>query len=145
MVKSFFRFHALIFLLHLFCASWGNAGIVVISHASFKIPSDRLDKAVLARLYTGRLVLLDGIPVQPINLEPGNSNRLYFIKNILQQTDDEYIAYWLVRKAIGKGMPPLEVNGQEEMINIIRATPNSIGYVDEKQGVLGVRILLTIP
>ncbi len=121
-----------------------RAAITVIGHESMKT-AEKIDKSSAARIYTGRTVQIDGEAVQPVNLQAGNTDRQTFIQAILQQNDDEYIAYWLVRKSIGKGTPPPELGSPQDMIGYVRSHPGAIGYVNEKDLQPGVRVLITIP
>lgn len=120
------------------------AGVVVIGHESLTSLGN-LDKNILGRIYTGRTVQVAGQAVQPVNLAAGDAIRVAFIRETLRQSDDDYVAYWIVRRAIGKGAPPQEVNGSREMIELIRSTPGAIGYLDTSQILSGVKVLLTLP
>jgi len=121
-----------------------SAGVVVIGHESLTSLGS-LDKNILGRIYTGRTVQVAGKAVQPVNLATGDAIRVVFIRETLRQSDDDYVAYWIVRRAIGKGAPPPEVNNIREMVEFIRSTPGAIGYLDASQIVPGVKVLLTLP
>lgn len=120
------------------------AGVVVIGHESLTNLAP-LDKNILGRIYTGRTVQVAGQAVQPVNLAPGDATRVAFIRETLRQSDDDYVAYWIVRRAIGKGAPPPEVSNSLEMVEFIRSTPGAIGYLDVSQIVPGVKVLLNLP
>jgi hypothetical protein len=124
-------------------SSWSYAGVVVIGHDLMK--EKVMDKTVLSRIYTGRVVQFAGEPVLPVNLKPGNSIRAYFMQTVLQQSDDDYVAYWIVRRAIGKGVSPLELDSPQEVIKHVRSHPGAIGYVDETLVVPGVKVILSLP
>lgn len=104
-----------------------------------------IDKNTAARIYAGRTVQIEGEAVQPVNLHAGNGDRQAFINAILQQNDDEYIAYWLVRKSIGKGILAPEPGGPQGTISYVRSHPGAIGSINEKDFQPGVRFQLTIP
>lgn len=128
-------------LLHAGMASLSYADVAVIGHESL----GPMDATVIGRIYTGRTVQVDGISVQPVNLKAGNPTRTAFLRMVLQQSDDDYVAYWIVRRAIGKGTPPLELTTAQVVMHYVRSTPGSIGYVDQSQLVPGVKVLLTLP
>ncbi|MDY0389751.1 hypothetical protein [Desulfobulbus oligotrophicus] len=121
-----------------------QAEVVVVCNASLSV-ADRLNPAILARIYTGRTIQIDGISVLPVNLAPGTPERSLFLQHIMGQNDDEYIGYWLVRKSIGRGTPPQEFKNAAELQNYIRSTPGSIGYIDKQHLESGVRSLFRIP
>lgn len=103
-----------------------DEGIAVIANA----PLRGVDADVVRRIWTGRTIELDGQPVRPVNLPPGHPLRRRFAISLLQQTDEEYVAYWTVRRYIGKGAPPREFATAAEVIEHVRRTPGALGYVD---------------
>lgn len=135
-----------ILLYTLFTGGWSgaDAGLVVIGNASLGT-IEQLDKSILGRIYTGRTVQVDNTPVQPVNMKSGDDSRTIFLRETLKQKDSEYVAYWIVRRAIGKGAPPVEMQSAQEMIEHIRSTPGAIGYIDESQLLPGIKVLLTFP
>jgi ABC-type phosphate transport system substrate-binding protein len=98
---------------------------VVIAHSAV----GPLDASTLQRLYTGRAIEVDGQPVTVINAPPGSALRVRFLQQVLGQDDARYIAYWIVRRHVGKGAPPLELKTATEVIDFVRQTPGAIGYI----------------
>lgn len=88
--------------------STADAGLVVIGDESFS-NIEQLDKDILARSYTGRTVEIDKTPVQPVNMQNGDDLHATFLRKTLKQSHSEYVTYWIVRRAIGKGAPPAEM------------------------------------
>lgn len=119
----------------------GYAGVVVIGHETLKT----MDGKLLRRIYTGRVVLVKGKSIRPVNLTTGNGSRDIFLRNIIKQSDDDYVAYWIVRRAIGKGTPPLELERDQEVLDYVRSTPGAIGYIDKAHSTPDVNILLSLP
>lgn len=99
--------------------------IVVIGHPGLP----RIDVATVQRLYTGRTVELGGIPVSVVNLPRGSKARERFMADLMGQDDDRYVAYWTVRKHIGKGTPPRELGSVAEVADHVASHPGGIGYV----------------
>lgn len=102
-----------------------SAAPVLIGHPS--VPS--IDKTVALRLYTGRAIEIRGMAVVVVNLERGNQLRERFMSDVLGQDDNKYIAYWTVRKHIGKGAPPHELASAAAVIEFVSRTPGAIGYI----------------
>jgi len=100
--------------------------LVVVAHAD----TPALNEDMLQRIYLGKVVEIDGRPVIPVNLARGSALRRDFMGQVLAQDDDKFIAYWTVRRYIGKGSPPREFASVEEQMEFIRATPGAVGYVD---------------
>ena len=88
-----------------------------------------LSPEILQKVYLGKIVEVDGRAVIPVNLEKGSVVRKEFMEQVLAQDDDKFIAYWTVRRYIGKGSPPREFSSIEQQLDFIRSTPGAVGYV----------------
>jgi ABC-type phosphate transport system substrate-binding protein len=115
-----------------------DEGLVVIGN----LPLRSLDAEALKRIFTGRTIEIDGQPLRPLNLSPGNPVRRRFLSVVLQQNDDDYVAYWTVRRYIGQGVPPREMSSAAEVIEQVRRTPGTVGYIDASELTPDVRVLL---
>lgn len=102
-----------------------DVAFVVIAHAGVA----RVDAATLQRLYTGRAIEADGTPVTVVNLAPGVQPRERFLGQVVRLDNDRYVAYWTVRRHVGKGVPPREFRSAAELIDYVQNTPGAIGYV----------------
>ena len=110
---------------------------VIIAHPGVA----KADSATLAKLYTGRAIELGGQPVQVANLAPGSPVRQRFLGLVLQQDEERYRGYWMVRRHVGKGVPPREMGSAAEMIDWVQSTPGAIGYVDVSDLKPGLNVL----
>ncbi len=99
--------------------------VVVIGHPAIA----KTDKATLQRIYTGRAVSIGAQVVAPVNLPPGNPARDEFLLCCMEQSEEQYTGYWLVRRYVGKGAPPLELANIDDVVKFVQATPGAIGYV----------------
>jgi ABC-type phosphate transport system substrate-binding protein len=99
--------------------------VVVIGHAG--VP--KVDAALLQRLYTGRAIEVANSVVTVVNLGPGHPTRERFLAQVLALDNERYVAYWTVRRHIGKGIPPRELRSAAEVIEFVQSTPGAIGYV----------------
>ena len=102
-----------------------DGGFAVIAHAGV----GKVDAGLLQRLYTGRAIEVGGAAATVLNLAPGVAPRDRFLSQVLNLDDDRYIAYWTVRRHVGKGVPPREFRSAAELIDFVLATPGAIGYV----------------
>jgi ABC-type phosphate transport system substrate-binding protein len=114
------------------------AGVVVVGHPALR----KLDLQTVQRIYTGKVVEVDGVPVQPINAPPGQVLRQRFLSDYLQQNEGSYVAYWTVRRYVGKGAPPRELTPVAEVLSQVANTPGAIAYVDEADVTSAVSVLL---
>ncbi|HUN90474.1 MAG TPA: hypothetical protein VMU33_00340 [Burkholderiaceae bacterium] len=102
-----------------------DGGIAVIAHPGMS----PLDAAVLQRLYTGRAIEVAGVPATVVNLPASSGVREHFFAQVLATDNDKYVAYWTVRRHIGKGVPPRELDTVTQVIDFVQATPGAIGYI----------------
>ena len=114
------------------------SNVVVIGHPSLA----RVDSTTVQKIFTGRISELDGLPVTAINSSAGSSIRARFLHIFLSQDEDKYIAYWTVRRYIGKGVPPREFATSADIISFVQNTPGAIGYIDEADLKPGLNVLL---
>ena len=106
MAAPHYRIILLTLLLALSTAETSAAdGVIVIGHPTIK----RLDSQTVARIYTGRVIEVDGVSVIAVNALAGSAVRDRFLQLFLNQDEDKYTAYWTVRRYIGKGASPREL------------------------------------
>ncbi len=113
-------------------------GVVVIGNANLR----RLDAPTVAKIYTGKVIEVDGISVTAVNANSGSAVRNRFLQLYLNQDEDKYTAYWTVRRYIGKGASPRELPRSNDVINFVNSTPGAIGYIDEADVQPGMNVLL---
>ena len=118
-------------------ASVAQAAVVVVGHPGMR----KLDVATVERIYSGKVVELDGQPVVPVNLPPQHPLRQRFLKDFMQRDEPSYLAYWTVRRYVGKGAPPKEVNTASEVLTHVMQNPGAIGYLDEADVPSGVNVV----
>ncbi|HEY0664540.1 MAG TPA: hypothetical protein VGD24_00550 [Gallionella sp.] len=114
-------------LLLLLAFGHAQAAVVVIGHRDL----GKVDTHTMQKIYTGKVIEVGGIKVTPVNITP-SALRDRFLNAFLNQDDEKYTAYWTVRRYIGKGIPPRELDNPKAVIEFVRATPGAIGYIDEK-------------
>lgn len=124
-------------LLGLAAPAHADDGLVVVAHTALR----SLDAEALKRVYAGRVIELDGPALRPVNLPSGHPARRRFLAGVMQQDDEESVAYWTLRRYAGKGAPPRELATPAEVVNDVRSTPGAIGYLepaDVKPGLTAV-------
>ena len=90
-----------------------------------------MSEKILQKIYLGKVVEVDGHRITPVNLAKGNALRKKFMEQVLAQDDEKFIAYWTVRRYIGKGSPPREFGSVEKQLEFLRNTPGAVGYLDD--------------
>ena len=123
-------------------AALQSTGVLVVAHPD----TPMLDEQTLQKIYLGKIVEIDGRPIIPVNLIRGSTMRKTFMEKILAQDDEKFIAYWTVRRYIGKGSPPREFASVEQQLDYLRNTPGAIGYLDESlESKTGLKTMLKKP
>jgi hypothetical protein len=112
---------------------------IIIGHEDLPV----MDQTTVQRIYTGKVVEVQGIRVMPVNFSPGHQLRARFLQIYLQQDEDQYAGYWIVRRYIGKGKPPKDLDSAAEVSRFIIETPGAIGYLDAADVTKGLKILLS--
>lgn len=123
-------------LTGLMASAW--AGVVVVGHVNVR----KLDLPTVQRIYTGKVIEVGGVAVAPVNLHMGQGLRQRFLSDYLQQNEDAYLAYWTVRRYVGKGVPPRELGTVAEVIQYVQTTPGAIAYLDEADVPAAMNVLL---
>lgn len=100
--------------------------VAVIGHKTLH----KLDEITIQKLFTGRIIEIEGQPITVVNAKPGSAARNKFLASYLDQDEEKYIAYWTVRRFIGKGRPPRDVDPSSAVIQFVQTTPGAIGYID---------------
>lgn len=137
----------MLFLLWLTLLNWvcpqialaqsADHAVVVVAHPGVR----KLDLTLLQRIFTGKTVEVDGVRVVPLNVASGPV-RQRFLTSYMNTTEDEYVAYWTVRRYVGKGAPPMELRQPAEILDYLNRTPGAIGYLDEADVPKGANIVL---
>lgn len=118
-------------------AASADEAIAVIGHPG--VP--RTDQASLLRLYTGRTLSIGAQPAVPVNLPAGDPVRTRFLETVLGQSEEQYTGYWLVRRYVGKGAPPLEFETTDALLRHVLATPGAVGYLPSSKVPAGVNVI----
>ena len=111
--------------------------IVIIGNVNLT----KVSAEVIPKIFTGKVLEVGGINVIAVNVVPGNL-RDRFLTSFLKQNDEKYVAYWTVRRYIGKGAPPKELRDAADVIKFVQATPGAVGYIDEADLRAGLNVLV---
>ncbi len=103
--------------------------IVIIGNSN--VP--KMDITMVQKIYTGKVISVEGINVTPVAVKAGMSERNRFLQNFMNEDEEKYTAYWTVRRYIGKGTPPNELDSTTDVIRYVKQTSGAVGYIDETQ------------
>lgn len=108
-----------------------GAGFAVIVHPSNRV--DRMPADEIRKIYLGEKNTWDG-GGRILALRLGDENPVLrrFLSEILSMSTDVYLAHW--RKKLfspAGGIPPKRLERPEELVEMVRKTPDAIGMVPE--------------
>ncbi len=83
----------------------------------------------------------DGSKVAPIDMRANINARKAFTKEVHRKSVSAIKTYWQQTVFAGKGTPPSEKKSDMEVINYIKNTPGSIGYVSASASISGVKTI----
>lgn len=90
-----------------------------------------LDKSSISRIFLGKAKSFPGGgQAVPINLADGSAGSSDFNSKVLNKSASQLKAYWSKLVFTGKGTPPKSVSNDAEMIALISANPNMIGFIE---------------
>ena len=106
-------------------ASAGDFAVIVN-----KANSATVDKAVVARIYTGEMkAWSDGTPVVAVDLPEDNGTRASFSTDIVGKTVANLRAMWAQIVFSGKAMPPKQAASDEDVKKLVSGTKGAVGYI----------------
>jgi len=115
-----------LFLFALCLTTLKVQAVTVVVHPS---NTDSLDKKRLKKLFLGKSKKFpNGNQAIPIDMA-GGKVREEFLDKIVNKSEQQLKAYWSKLIFTGKGQAPKAVDNDAEVLKIVSANPNSIGYV----------------
>lgn len=125
-------------------ASVSQAEIAIIVNNSVSVPSISAD--VAANIFLGKVnELPGGIRMVPIDQEDGQKAHAEFYSKVVKKDAAQLNAYWSRLIFTGKGEPPKKMADNGDVLALVAANPNIIGYVDASAVNSTVKVLLRIP
>jgi ABC-type phosphate transport system substrate-binding protein len=134
-------FLALTFIICFLYAAVIDAQVVIIANKNLPVKS--IDNNSLVNLYILQSNELSG---QKVKLFYSNTENEAVTKllQIIGKSGSELKKIWLKAKLTGNGNPPENAFSDEDMIQKVASTPNSIGFVSLKSANASVKILLKL-
>jgi ABC-type phosphate transport system substrate-binding protein len=114
--------------------------VIVIVHPDN--PVTRLDKKFITNAFLKKRSRWgDDTAIKPVDLEPGSSVRKKFSKDVLGRSVSAVRRYWNQQVFSGRGVPPPELDSEEDVVRYVRKNRGAIGYVSEGVDLEGVKIV----
>ena len=118
-----------------------QAEVAVIVHPSNgdSLSQDEIQRVFLAKTKT----FPSGAQAVPIDFDDGVAAKDMFVNNVLSRDTSQIKAYWAKLVFTGKANPPKTVATDSEMLSLIAANPNMIGYIDASKVTSDVKVVGT--
>ena len=110
----------------------GEDGFKVVVNASN--PSDSLSRKDVSKLFLKKVTKWEesGEKVEPVELVDDSELREYFSEKIHGRKVSSIKSYWQKKIFSGRGVPPLEKESEEELLEFVGKHAGAIGYVSEE-------------
>ena len=126
----------------LFCLSAFAAAADLEIIANPKGATESLDASTLRGIFGMRVSRWpDGTPIRVFVLPDDNPVHAEFAKRILNTYPHQLRRNWDRLVFSGTGNAPIQVKSEREMLDMIRSTPGSIGYVESGKESANVRVI----
>lgn len=121
-----------------------QAEVAIIVNNSVSVQNISVD--VAANIFLGKVnELPGGIRMVPIDQEDGQKVRAEFYAKVVKKDAAQLNAYWSRLIFTGKGEPPKKMADNADVLALVAANPNIIGYVDASAVNSSVKVLLRVP
>lgn len=119
------------------------AGVKVVVHASNSV--DSISKTKVADLFLKRVTRWEnGRAVTPVDQSEKSPLRTAFTKDLLSKEVAWVKSYWQKMIFSGRATPPAELPSDREVLELVRTTPDAIGYVSDAAVLPGGVKVLTV-
>ena len=105
-------------------------------------PVDGVDRRFLLEAFLRKTTTWpDGQPLRPIDQLSDSPTRRRFSDDALGRSVGAVKAYWLQAIFSGRGVPPPEVNSDDQVVKFVLQTAGAIGYVSSSASLAGAKIV----
>lgn len=126
----------------LFAMQTASAGVVVIVNADSNIES--LAKEDVSDIFLAKKSSFpSGAAAVPVDQKENSAERESFYTEVAGMSGRQVQSYWSRLVFSGKGKPPAEISSGAEVVSMVAANPDMIGYVDSSLVNDSVKVVLT--
>lgn len=120
-------------------SAFASADIAIIvskTSTATKLTKDQVQDIFLAKKNS----FPDGTSALPLDNKE-SAVREKFNETILEKTSSQVKSYWSKLIFTGKGTPPKDVDGSDEVKKLVANNPNTIGYIDKTKVDASVKVV----
>ena len=119
------------------------AAVSVIVHPSIEVTN--ITAAQVANIFLGKTKILPtGELVIPIDLPSNDDSRKEFYRKLVNKSENQLNAYWARQVFTGKGQPPSQIEGCEQIVSLVKGNPGLISYIDSECVDSTVKVILRL-
>jgi ABC-type phosphate transport system substrate-binding protein len=131
---------ALLLALARTAAADPSTEVVVIVHPKNKVTS--LDKKFLTSAFLKKKTRWgDNKAIKPVDLPAKSAVRKRFSKEVLGRSVEAVRRYWNQVVFSGRGVPPPELDSEDEVVEYVLSHPGAIGYVSGAADLKGAKVV----
>lgn len=105
-------------------------------------PITSISRSKLRNIYLKKIRLWEnGKGIMPVDQKESSQIRQLFCKKVLGRSIPSIRAYWQRKIFMGRGVPPLEKDSDEEILKYIQNHPSAIGYVTVDFDIKDVKVI----
>jgi len=120
--------------------AWAETAVIVSNNNG----NASMDQATISKIFLGKAKSFpNGSEAIPVDQNEGSAVRENFNSVILDKSSSQLKAYWSRLIFTGKGTPPKESGGDADIVALVAANPNIIGYVDASAVTGDVKVVYT--
>lgn len=135
--------HSFAFTALLFFAFSLRAEVLVVTGADS--PAITLSKDQISDIFLGKITSLpNGNSVTPVDQPESNPLRDEFYLKVANKSAAQAKALWAKLYFTGRGEPPREARGDDDIKKIVNSTRGAIGYIDQSAVDKSVKVLLIV-
>lgn len=129
-----------------FFSSHTYAGEMLYIIVNAKSTVQTLTKKEIKNIFLGEIKSFpNGNPAKPVVQPIGTPSRTAFMNKIIQKNENRWRAHWARLLFTGKGIPPLELEKSDDLLEVIARKKGAIGYfLGEGKEHKGVRVLMKV-
>ncbi|WP_396587553.1 hypothetical protein [Bermanella sp. R86510] len=109
-----------------FCFS--DISVIVNKESVFK----NISKEKLKNVYLGESKFYNKSRILPLDQMREDDDTIEFYRALFRKPMSQIVAHWSRLIFTGKGQSPIEVRDQQQMLSLIKANKNMIGYINSE-------------
>ena len=118
--------------------------VIIVNHDN---PTTQLTKEDVKDIFLGRMTRFPNtnLAVYPAEISETNQEKKIFYKSIANKSITKINRYWARYLFTGKISPPKRLSSYQEIINLVSSNRSGISYIDSKDILPSIKVVLTLP